>query len=34
MTQWGRKHQPYRGGSGGDAYQYLVESTALQNSWS
>jgi hypothetical protein len=34
MTQWGRKYQPYRGGSGGDAYQYLVESTALQKSWS
>jgi len=34
MTQWGRKYQPYRGGSGGGAYQYLVESTALQNSWS
>ena len=34
MTQWGRKHQPYRFGSGGGAYQYLVESTALQNSWS
>jgi hypothetical protein len=34
MTQWGRKHQPHRFGSGGDAYQYLVESTALQNSWS
>jgi hypothetical protein len=34
MTQWGRKYQPYRNGSGGGAYQYLVESTALQNSWS
>ena len=34
MTQWGRKYQPYRGGSGGEAYQYLVESTALQKSWS
>ena len=34
MTQVGRKYQPYRGGSGADAYQYLVESTALQNSWS
>ena len=34
MTQWGRKYQPYRFGSGGDAYQYLVESTALQDSWS
>ena len=34
MTQWGRKYQPYRDGSGADAYQYLVESTALQNSWS
>lgn len=33
MTQWGRKYQPYRGGSGVGAYQYLVESTALQNSW-
>ena len=34
MTQWGRKYQPYRFGSGGAAYQYLVESTALQDSWS
>ena len=34
MTQWGRKHQPYRNGSGATAFQYLVESTALQNSWS
>ena len=34
MTQWGRKYQPYRFGSGAGAYQYLVESTALQNSWS
>jgi len=34
MTQWGRKYQPYRNGSGADAYQYVVESTALQNSWS
>jgi hypothetical protein len=34
MTQWGRKYQPYRFGSGGGAYQYLVESTARQNSWS
>ncbi len=34
MTQLGRKHQPYRFGSGGAAYQYLVESTALQKSWS
>jgi hypothetical protein len=34
MTQWGRKYQPYRFGSGGTAYQYLVESTARQNSWS
>ena len=34
MTQWGRKYQPYRGGSGADAYQYLVESTARQDSWS
>jgi hypothetical protein len=34
MTQWGRKYQPYRGGSGAGAYQYLVESTALQDSWS
>ena len=34
MTQWGRKYQPYRFGSGAGAYQYLVESTALQDSWS
>jgi hypothetical protein len=34
MTQWGRKYQPYRLGSGTDAYQYPVESTAIQNSWS
>ena len=34
MTQLGRKHQPYRFGSGAGAYQYLVESTALQKSWS
>ena len=34
MTQLGRKHQPYRFGSGAGAYQYLVESTALQDSWS
>ena len=34
MTQWGRKYQPYRGGSGAGAYQYTVESTALQDSWS
>ena len=34
MTQLGRKHQPYRFGSGPGAFQYLVESTALQNSWS
>jgi hypothetical protein len=34
MTQWGRKYQPYRFGSGATAYQYLVESTALQDSWS
>ena len=32
MTQLGRKHQPYRGGSGPLAYQYPVESTALQDS--
>ena len=32
MTQWGRKHQPHRFGSGVSAYQYLVESTAIQNS--
>jgi hypothetical protein len=32
MTQLGRKHQPYRFGSGPDAYQYLIESTALQKS--
>ena len=34
MTQLGRKYQPYRGGSGFGAYQYLVESTALQDTWS
>jgi hypothetical protein len=34
MTQLGRKYQPYRGGSGATAYQYLVESTARQESWS
>jgi hypothetical protein len=34
MTQVGKKYQPYRGGSGATAYQYLVESTAIQNSWS
>jgi carboxypeptidase family protein/TonB-dependent receptor-like protein len=34
MTQFGRKHQPYRFGSGPGAFLYLVESTALQNSWS
>ena len=32
MTQLGKKYQPYRGGSGAGAYQYLVESTALQDS--
>ena len=34
MTQWGRKYQPYRFGSGPVAGQYLAESTAVQNSWS
>jgi hypothetical protein len=34
MTQWGRKYQPHRFGSGPVAAQYLVESTAVQNSWS
>jgi hypothetical protein len=34
MTQLGKKYQPYRGGSGAGAYQYLVESTALQDAWS
>jgi hypothetical protein len=34
MTQWGRKYQPYRFGSGADAYQYVIESTAHQDSWS
>jgi hypothetical protein len=34
MTQVGTKYQPYRGGSGRTAYQYLVESTARQDSWS
>lgn len=32
MTQLGTKYQPYRGGSGTVAYQYLVESTGLQDS--
>jgi hypothetical protein len=32
MTQMGRKYQPYRGGSGRGAHQFLVESTALQDS--
>jgi len=31
MTQWGKKYQPYRLGSGGQSYQYLVESTILQD---
>jgi hypothetical protein len=34
MTQLGQKYQPYRGGSGPSAYQYPVESTALQDGWS
>jgi hypothetical protein len=34
MTQLGKKYQPYRGGSGAGAYQYLVESTARQDGWS
>jgi hypothetical protein len=34
MTQLGRKYQPFRFGFGAGAYQYLVESTALQDSWS
>jgi hypothetical protein len=34
MTQWGRKYQPYRSGSGLSAYQYVLESTGLQDSWS
>jgi len=34
MAQLGKKYQPYRGGSGVYAQQYLVESTALQDSWS
>ncbi len=33
-TQWGRKFQPYRGGQGTNAYQYIIESTYSQNSWS
>ena len=33
MTQWGRKYQPFRGGSGAAAYQFIAESTAVQNSW-
>jgi hypothetical protein len=32
MTQLGKKYQPYRGGSGVFAPQYLVESTARQDS--
>jgi hypothetical protein len=32
MTQLGNKYQPYRGGSGVYAHQYLAESTALQDS--
>jgi hypothetical protein len=32
LTQWGRKYQPYRGGSGVGAYQFLAESTAHQKS--
>ena len=31
MTQWGRKYQPYRLGSGATAYRYLVESTAFED---
>jgi hypothetical protein len=34
MTQWGRKLQPNRFGSGATAYQYPIESTAMQDSWS
>lgn len=34
MTQWGKKYQPYRGGSGVNAHLYPVESTAIQDSWS
>jgi hypothetical protein len=34
MTQLGKKYQPFRFGSGVFAHQYLVESTALQDSWS
>jgi hypothetical protein len=34
MTQLGKKYQPHRGGSGAAAYQYLVESTMRQDSWS
>ncbi|HEX6974354.1 MAG TPA: TonB-dependent receptor [Vicinamibacterales bacterium] len=34
MTQLGKKYQPYRGGSGTGADRFLVESTALQDSWS
>ncbi len=34
MTQLGTKYQPYRFGSGVFAHQYLVESTAIQDSWS
>jgi hypothetical protein len=34
MTQLGKKYQPHRGGSGVFAHQYLVESTAIQDSWS
>ena len=34
MTQLGKKYQPYRGGSGPGAFQYTVESTAVQDTWS
>ncbi len=34
MTQIGRKYQPHRGGSGQFAGRYVIESTALQDTWS
>lgn len=34
MTQLGRKYQPYRLGSGRSAERFVVESTAIQDSWS
>lgn len=33
-SQGGRKFQPYRGGQGSNAFQYIVNSTYNQDSWS